>query len=85
MTDPKEAKLLNNFDAWNCAKRESITSPPCNLPNSCALSFRPPEANVTSTRYLVTCRECPAKYPWLGDSEGTGIPGRDNYNPENRK
>lgn len=85
MTDPKEAKLLNNFDAWNCAKRESITSPPCNLPNNCALSFRPPEANVTTTRYLVTCRECPAKYPWLGDSEGTGIPGRDNYNPENRK
>lgn len=25
------------------------------------------------------CRDCPNKYPWVGDSEGTGIPGRDNY------
>ncbi|KAL0267516.1 UNVERIFIED_CONTAM: hypothetical protein PYX00_009768 [Menopon gallinae] len=85
MTDPREAKTLNNYDAWNCQKRESITPAPCNLPNNCALSFRPPDANITTTRYLVTCRECPAKYPWLGDSEGTGIPGRDNYTPESRK
>lgn len=28
---------------------------------------------------METCRECPNKFPWLGDSEGTGIPGRDNY------
>lgn len=34
-------------------------------------------------RYLTTCRECPNKYPWIGDSEGTGIAGRDNYTPEN--
>lgn len=28
---------------------------------------------------METCQECPNKYPWLGDSEGTGIAGRDNY------
>ncbi|KAK6640152.1 hypothetical protein RUM44_011838 [Polyplax serrata] len=84
MTDPRETKSLNNYDAWNCQKREITTPTPCNLPNNCALAFRLPESNTTSTRYLVTCRDCPAKYPWLGDSEGTGIPGRDNYIPENR-
>lgn len=28
---------------------------------------------------METCNDCPRKFPWLGDSEGTGIPGRDNY------
>lgn len=28
---------------------------------------------------METCRECPNQYPWLGDAEGTGISGRDNY------
>lgn len=28
---------------------------------------------------METCRECPQQYPWLGDAEGTGILGRDNY------
>jgi hypothetical protein len=50
MTDPRPAKNLNTFDAWNCAKRQNIPPPPCNLPNSCALTFKPPEANVSSTR-----------------------------------
>lgn len=34
-------------------------------------------------RYLTTCKDCPNRYPWIGDSEGTGIAGRDVYNPEN--
>lgn len=29
---------------------------------------------------METCRDCPQQYPWLGDSEGTGIVNRDNYN-----
>lgn len=29
-------------------------------------------------RYMETCRECPNKYPWLGDSKGTGHL-TDNY------
>lgn len=28
---------------------------------------------------METCRDCPNQYPWLGDAEGTGISGRDNY------
>lgn len=28
---------------------------------------------------METCRDCPNQYPWLGDAEGTGIVGRDNY------
>jgi len=36
-------------------------------------------------RYLSTCKECPRKYPWLGDSKGTGVAGADVYSPENRK
>jgi hypothetical protein len=31
----------------------------------------------------MTCRECPVRYPWLGDSGGTGVDGTDAYNPEN--
>ncbi|KAG8231417.1 hypothetical protein J437_LFUL012427, partial [Ladona fulva] len=85
MTDPRTLKEINSgYDAWKCARKpEELPAAPCNLPNKCALSFRPPEANFSTTRYLTTCRECPNKYPWLGDSEGTGIAGRDVYNPEN--
>lgn len=28
---------------------------------------------------MESCRDCPNQYPWLGDAEGTGISGRDNY------
>lgn len=34
-------------------------------------------------RYMETCRECPNRYPWLGDSKGTGL-YNDNYNPEKK-
>lgn len=37
-------------------------------------------ANV-SCRYMETCRECPNKYPWLGDAKGTGHLS-DNYSVE---
>lgn len=30
---------------------------------------------------METCRECPNKYPWLGDARGTGL-ANDNYTPE---
>ncbi|KAK7862343.1 hypothetical protein R5R35_011571 [Gryllus longicercus] len=84
MTEPQPLKQVNSIDAWNCKKsRENLPPAACNLPNSCALSFRPPELNISSTRYLVTCKECPVRYPWLGDAEGKGIDGSDVYNPEN--
>ncbi|KAF4521597.1 hypothetical protein B566_EDAN001317 [Ephemera danica] len=82
MTDPKPTKDLTTYEAWQC-KKEANSLSPCNLPNKCPLSFKAPDANVSSTRYLTTCKDCPNKYPWIGDSEGTGIPGRDVYNPEN--
>lgn len=44
------------------------------------MPFKTQESNITDTRYMETCTECPAQYPWLGDAEGTGIVGRDNYN-----
>ncbi|CAK9825020.1 Chitin deacetylase 1 [Anthophora retusa] len=83
ITDPKPLKSLNNFEGWSCKKKENIPGPPCNNANKCALDFKPTESNFTTTRYLETCRECPNRYPWLGDSKGTGL-YNDNYNPEKK-
>lgn len=83
MTDPKTLKELNNFEAWNCRKKDNIPPPACNNSNKCALSFKNPNLNYTDTRYLETCNDCPRQYPWLGDAEGSGIPGKDNYVPDN--
>ncbi|KAK0095813.1 hypothetical protein PV326_007319 [Microctonus aethiopoides] len=83
MTDPKPLKALNNYDGWSCGKKENIPGPPCNIPNKCALDFKPAEANFTTTRYLETCSECPNRYPWLGDAKGSGQ-YNDNYNPETK-
>lgn len=79
MTDPKPLKALANYEPWSCAKKTTNVQRPCNLSNKCALPFKTQESNITDTRYMETCRDCPAQYPWLGDSEGTGIQGRDNY------
>lgn len=86
MTDPKPLNQINNLEAWKCNKRkESLPPPGCSNGNKCALNFKPAELNFTDTRYLETCRDCPNQYPWIGDSEGTGIPGKDNYVPDNVK
>lgn len=77
ITDPKRTKELNTFDAWDCRKQATQTQRPCNNGNKCGLAFK--SGNVTDTRYMETCSDCPNKFPWLGDSEGTGIAGRDNY------
>ncbi|KAJ8936773.1 hypothetical protein NQ318_008989 [Aromia moschata] len=83
MTDPKPVKELNNYEPWDCRKKTNIPPLPCKNSNKCALSFKRPELNITDTRYLETCVECPNKYPWLGDASGSGIPGKDNYVPDN--
>ncbi|KAI4463980.1 chitin deacetylase-like 4 [Holotrichia oblita] len=85
ITDPKPVKELNNLEAWDCKKRDHLPGKGCNNSNKCALSFKKPDANFTDTRYLETCVECPNQYPWLGDATGSGIPGKDNYVPENVK
>lgn len=79
ITDPKTLNQLNNYEPWNCKVKSTQTPKPCNISNKCALAFKEPTSNISDTRYMETCFECPAVYPWLGDSHGSGIPGRDNY------
>jgi hypothetical protein len=79
ITDPKTLKQLSSYEPWECKNPQSFASKPCKLSNKCALPFKTAQSNVTDTRYMETCRECPNQYPWLGDAEGTGIQGRDNY------
>lgn len=84
ITEPKRLNELGNYEAWSCSKRkENLPPPPCTTSNKCALSFKPPDHNYTDIRYMETCNECPNKYPWLGDAEGSGISGKDSYIPEN--
>lgn len=73
----KTTKQLNNYDAWGCKSQATQTPQPCVESNKCALAFK--LMNITDTRYMETCNDCPRQFPWLGDSEGTGIPGKDNY------
>lgn len=80
ITDPKPLKVINaKYDAWDCEKKPTNVQKPCNISNKCALPFKTQTSNVTDTRYMETCKDCPNQYPWLGDAEGTGILGRDNY------
>ncbi|XP_031636611.1 uncharacterized protein LOC116349354 [Contarinia nasturtii] len=79
ITDPKPLKSLTNYEPWACQKKQSNVQAPCNLSNKCALPFKTQTSNITDTRYMETCRDCPQQYPWLGDSEGTGIANKDNY------
>lgn len=79
MTDPKKLNQLNSYEPWSCQKKTANVQQPCNLSNKCALPFKTQTSNITDTRYMETCRDCPQQYPWLGDSEGTGIVNRDNY------
>ncbi|KAF5289124.1 hypothetical protein FQA39_LY15226 [Lamprigera yunnana] len=86
ITDPKPLKDLNSFEPWNCKKKNNnLPQKPCSNSNKCALSFKPDNQNFTDTRYLETCSECPNKYPWIGDAEGSGIAGKDSYVPESVK
>lgn len=80
ITDPKTLKQISGkYEPWDCSKRQTAVQKPCNLSNKCALPFKTQTSNVTDTRYMEMCRDCPNQYPWLGDAEGTGILGRDNY------
>lgn len=79
ITDPKPLKLINNYEPWACQKKQTNVQSPCNLSNKCALPFKTQTSNITDTRYMETCRDCPQQYPWLGDAEGTGIVNKDNY------
>lgn len=80
ISDPKTLKEVNsNYEPWSCQKKQTNVQKPCSLTNTCALPFKTQTSNITDTRYMEMCRDCPNQYPWLGDAEGTGISGRDNY------
>lgn len=79
ITDPKPLNKLVNFEPWSCEKRQTNVQAACNISNKCALPFKTQSSNITDTRYMETCRECPQQYPWLGDAGGTGIVNKDNY------
>lgn len=67
ITDPKPLKVINSkYDAWDCEKKPNNVQKPCNLSNKCALPFKTQTSNVTDTRYMETCKDCPNQYPWLG-------------------
>jgi len=80
ITEPKTIKEMANFPAWDCSER-ILPPKPCNLANSCPLPFK--TANVTDTRYLSTCSQCPKVYPWLGDAKGLGLAEKDVYKSDN--
>lgn len=85
ITDPKPVGAeLNNFEPWDCRKRQFVPDPACQLPERCQLSFQPPKdvpgSNwIPGTRYMTTCFSCPNIYPWLYDALGSGEGGRDTY------
>lgn len=79
ITDPKPLSQLTNYEPWACQKHQTNVQAPCNLSNKCALPFKTQTSNITDTRYMETCRECPVQYPWLGDAGGTGIVNKDDY------
>lgn len=85
MTDPVPISQIGSLEDWDCRKRQNIPPPPCNLPNSCRLTFKPPKgvdsAWLAGTRYMGTCKPCPRQYPWLYDVDGKDGP-RDSYEPE---
>lgn len=83
ITEPKPADQLTNFEPWDCKKRV-VPSQPCNLPNKCALNFKPAKGPA-STRYMSTCFDCPPRYPWVSDYNGDGSPETDIYIKNTRK
>lgn len=80
ITEPKMTKDMGAYQPWDCNER-LVPSSPCNLANSCSLPFK--TQNVTDTRYLATCFQCPKVYPWLGDAKGKGLPEKDVYKSDN--
>lgn len=65
MRNPTPNSQLANYVPWQCETRE----PACNLPTTCALPFS--AGYVNEIRYMETCTECPLKYPWLGNYDGS--------------
>lgn len=67
LKDPTPNEQLLKFEPWQCKARNfephEIT---CTYPNSCKLHSRV----LQQDRYLKTCNECPAEYPWIRNEFG---------------
>ena len=67
MRNPTPINELNNFQPWQCDKRQFEKSElACSLPHSCKLHSRV----LQQDRYLYTCNECPAQFPWIRNEFG---------------
>ncbi|KAG8196758.1 hypothetical protein JTE90_014491 [Oedothorax gibbosus] len=66
MRNPTKTTSLNSFAPWACEKRES----PCGIPKTCEVVLEMGEG-YKEQRYMQTCAKCPAKYPWVGNFEGS--------------
>jgi len=75
MSHPVPLSGLKQFPEWDCKGRVAPPEP-CQRPKSCALSLAgalsEPYGIAGGTRYMVTCSQCPHKYPWVLDAFGTG-------------
>lgn len=67
LKDPTPSSQLATFQPWQCKARQfephEVT---CTYPNSCKLHSRV----LQQDRYLKTCNECPAEYPWIRNEFG---------------
>lgn len=68
MRQPTPIGQLGQFEPWVCKgpKQLEANEIACNLPNSCKLHSRV----LQQDRYLTTCNECPAQYPWIRNEFG---------------
>lgn len=67
MKQPTPSNYLGNFEPWQCKPRKlEPQEETCNVPFSCKLNSRV----LQQDRYLYTCSECPAQYPWIRNEFG---------------
>lgn len=67
MRDPTPTSQISQFEPWSCkAKQLDGNEIACNIPKSCKLRSR----ILQQDRYLSTCNECPAQYPWIRNEFG---------------
>lgn len=67
MKQPTPSNQVSSFQPWQCKPKKfeehEIT---CVYPNSCKLHSRV----LQQDRYLKTCNECPAEFPWIRNEFG---------------
>lgn len=68
MQNPTPQSQMNQFEPWKakCDKPVPLEEQACSLPNVCKLFSR----DLRKHRYLYTCEECPATYPWIKNEFG---------------